>query len=131
SVKKNGTTATIDFGTEYDTTSEPYNCVKTGRLEAIHDDGTLQWEESCQYATKKVPREKSAPITVLASDAKSLKSGEHLTFVIETSTHAAVIVDAYKELKGDKKTFTQLRGDRLDGPKIAKKSAPKTDAKKT
>jgi hypothetical protein len=130
SIKPKGTTATIDFGTEYDTTSEPYNCVKTGRLEAIHDDGTLQWEENCQYATKKVPREKPAPITVLASDVKGLKSGEHLTFVVETSTRAAVIVDAYKELKDDKRQFTQLRGDRLDGPKVAKKSDTKADAKK-
>jgi hypothetical protein len=66
---------------------------------------------------------------VLASDAKSLKSGEHLTFVVETATHAAVIVDAYKELKDAKKAFTQLRGDRLDGPKVGTKSAAKTPAK--
>ena len=123
SVKTKGATATIEFGTEYDTFGEPYNCVKTGRLEAIHDDGTLQWEENCQYATKKVPRDKPAPITVLASDVKSLRTGEHLTFVVETSTRAAVVVDAFK----DEKTLTQLRGDRIGGKTVAGKK--KTSAK--
>lgn len=108
SVKPKGATATVDFKTEYDTVDEPYNCRRTGRLERIQDDGTLVWEEVCQYSTKKLAREKPAPITVLAADARGLKSGELLTAVVEGATRAAVVLDVYKE-----KAMVQLRGDRL------------------
>lgn len=62
---------------------------------------------------------------MLSWDAKGLKSGELLSFVVEGSTHAAVIVDAMKD-----KALVHLHGDRLEGKKVEKKAAKKAASPK-
>jgi hypothetical protein len=108
SIKKQGAKVTVDFKTQFDNVEEPVNCVKTGRLTRIRPDGTLEYEENCQYKTTRVARDKPAPVTLDAAEAGKLETGELLTFLTVEGSRNGLVADAMRDKK-----HTQIRGDRL------------------
>jgi hypothetical protein len=119
SAKKKADKIVVDFKTEYDTVEEAYNCVQTRHLIRIQADGRLEYEERCQYKTKKVAREKPAPVTLDASEAAKLEPGDLLTFLVDGNARNGVILAAIRGTR-----LTQIRRDRVkpsepENPKAA------------
>jgi hypothetical protein len=80
SIKKDGDDAVITFATTKIKTYEHYGCVKTKRVERIHSDGKVQYEENCKVRDKIVESPGPKPVTLPASELSQVRAGDLVSF---------------------------------------------------
>ena len=81
-VKTKGDDAVIRFKATKHQVDVPYNCRSSGRLERIHSDGRLEYEETCSWKKKTETSPGPDPVTVPASEAGSIKPGDLVSVAV-------------------------------------------------
>ena len=114
-VKKRGDTATVSFKSTSHKVDVPYNCRRTNRLERIHNDGRLEYEENCSWKQRTETTPGPQPIEIPASEAGHLKRGDLLAVVLGSERRGWVRV----VYRGD--DIVQVRGDPVKPEPIPKK----------
>ncbi len=83
---------------------EAVNCRMTNRITRIRSDGTLEYEEICDYRPTSRTVELHAPVMVPEAEAKPLKKGDKVMFVSRGGEARIMEVkrgDAVVQLRGD------------------------------
>lgn len=78
SAKQVGAVVKVTFTVKKHEVQEPYGCRRTGRLERIHGDGRLEYEEHCKYRTRTITDPVRPPVSVPAHEGAGLRAGEHV-----------------------------------------------------
>ena len=84
---------TLRFGSTKRVTEELLGCVVTNRVERIYFDGTVEYEENCDYLTHEetIP---GAVVQVPSLEAKDIQVGEFVQCVARPGTTTATVVYA-------------------------------------
>lgn len=83
---------------------EAVNCRMTNRITRIRGDGTLEYEEICDYRPTSRTVELHAPVLVPAGEAKQLKKGDKIVFIARGEEARVLEVrrgDAVVQLRAD------------------------------
>lgn len=83
---------------------EAVSCRQTNRITRIRSDGTLEYEEICDYRPVSRTVERHAPVVVPAGEAKGLKKGDVVVFIARGEEARVLEVhrgDAVVQLRGD------------------------------
>jgi len=110
SVQAAGNDLKITFVKERHQIKEAFNCRKTNRIKRIRPDGTLEYQEICNYRQRTEDVERHKPITIPAAEGKNIQQGDAVRFLAQKDEARIIHVK-----RGD--AVVQLRGDVLQGPK--------------
>lgn len=114
SVSPNGSRSRVTFEKDTYKSDEAYNCQTTNKVTRIRSDGTLEYEEICQYRPTQRSVDKHDPVNIPAAEAKGLRARDVVRFIAK-GEEARVI-----EVKRDGKVV-QVRGDVLAASATPKK----------
>jgi hypothetical protein len=115
SVKTQDEVATVRFKSTSHKVDVPYDCRRTRRLERIHSDGRLEYEQVCKWKKKTETTAGPDPIEIPASEAGAIKKGDLLSAVLGSGRRGWV----RRVLRGD--MIVQVRGDPVQPELVPKR----------